>query len=360
MAEIFADTGSIKKQGEQFEGIVSCLAKAELELQAVDNKISRHLSSQSYRAIRRRISGLSDQIKRNKGNIQTLKSVLDSSRELYQKTESEIEAYFKKEAGKDSKAQFDYDWKKFLGSFGNVGKVFSIFDKVIHAKRGDEWASVVLSAGQTISKIVKDYGNYTKIGRAIGSKKAMAYFWRKQFGFRNVGYASTARSPTARFYNNLHNTGSAYNLNDAFAPLTGKKGVATTAAAWAGVVLSGVTNAFNNIDEQKQSNGTMSTGRVVAETISETAIDTVVAYAGTAVVGAAITAATGVVFAPAVVAIATGVAIAGINAGVEALTGKSTTEWLSDKILDTASAVGNAVSNGAKAVANWFSRLSFA
>jgi len=256
--------------------------------------------------------------------------------------------------------QLDYDWKDFIKSFGNVGDVFGIFDNIFNATTWNEWAVVGLGIGQTISKIAKDYNNYTKIGRAIGSKNAMAYFWRKQLGFNNVGHASTASSPTARFYNNLHNTTSAYNLSDAFAPLTGKKGIGTTVAAWAGVALTGISNAFSNVDEQKTSNGTMSTGRVVAETVTETAIDTVVTYAGTAVVGAAITAATGVVAAPVAVAVATGVAIAGINAGVEALTGKSATEWASDFVLDTASAVGDAVADGAKAVSSWFSKLSFA
>lgn len=259
-----------------------------------------------------------------------------------------------------SGGQFDYDWKDVIKSFGNIGKLFGIFDKILNASTLNEWTSAGLSAGQTIFKIAKDYNNYTKIGRAIGANNAMAYFWKKQFGFRNVGYASTASSPTARFYNNLHNTTSPYNLGDAFAPLTGKKGVGTTVVAWAGVALTGITNAFSNIEEQKASNGTMSNARVVAETISETAIDTVISYGGAAIVGAAITAATGVVAAPVVVAVATGAAIAGINAGVKALTGKSATEWVSDTILDTAVNVGKAVSNGAKAVANWFRKLSFA
>lgn len=253
--------------------------------------------------------------------------------------------------------QLDFDWKDVIESFGNIGAVFGIFNSLFNATTWNEWASIGLNAGQTISNIAKDYNNYAKIGRAIGSKNAMAYFWKKQFGLTKVGHASTASSPMARFYNNLHNTTSPYNLNDAFAPLTGKKGVGTTIAAWAGVALTGISNAFSNLDEQKASNGTMSNGRVIAETISETAIDTSVTYAGTAVIGAAITAATGVVAAPVAVAVVTGVALAGINAGVEALTGKSATEWVSDFVLDTATSIGNAVSNGAKSVANWFQKL---
>ncbi|MCD8323333.1 MAG: hypothetical protein LUC89_10710 [Oscillospiraceae bacterium] len=259
----------------------------------------------------------------------------------------------------DSTELFDYDWKDIVGSFGNIGKIFGIVDKTLEASTWNEWASVGLSIWQTTSKIAKDYSNYTKIGNAIGTQNAMAYFWKKQFGLRSVGYASTASSPTARFYNNLHNTTSPYNLSDAFAPLTGQKGAVATVAAWAGVALTGVTNAYSNIQEQKNSNGTMSTGRVVAETITETALDTVITYGGTAVVGAAITAATGVVAAPVVVAVATGAAIAGINAGAKAVFGKTVTEAVSDFVLDSAVNVGNAISSGAKTVANWFSKLSF-
>ena len=188
-----------------------------------------------------------------------------------------------------------YGIKNVIKSFGNTGKVVGLVDSALSATTWNQWANIGLSASQTISKIAKDFKNYKKIGRAIGTKNAVSYFLKKQVGLRNVGHASTASSPMSRFYNNLHNTTSSFNLKDAFAPLTGAKGVKTTVAAWADVALTGVTNAFSNIQEQKDSNGKMSTGRVVAETISETALDTVITYGGSAVVGAAITAATGVV-----------------------------------------------------------------
>jgi len=52
--------------------------------------------------------------------------------------------------------------------------------------------------------------------------------------------------------------------------------------------------------------------------------------------------------------------VAGLNAGVKALTGKTTTEWISDGILDTGKAIGNAVSGAARSIGNWFGKLSFA
>lgn len=251
-----------------------------------------------------------------------------------------------------------YDVSKFVKSFGTVGKIFGIVDSTLKATTWNQWANIGLNAYQTISKLATDYNHYKKIGRAVGTKQAVSWFLKKQVGLRNVGHASTASKPMSRFYNNLHNKTSPFNLDDAFAPLTGAKGVKATVAAWAGVALTGVTNAIGNVKEQKESNGTMSKGRVVAETISETAIDTIITYGSSAVVGAAITAATGVVAAPVVVAVATGVGIAAINAGVESLTGKSATEWASDFILDTAVNVGRGIKSGAKSVGYWFNRLS--
>lgn len=78
-------------------------------------------------------------------------------------------------------------------------------------------------------------------------------------------------------------------------------------------------------------------------------------YGAGIVVGAAITAVAGSVAVPGVVVVAaSGAIIAGVNAGVQALTGKSTTEWISDGILDTGKAIGNKIDSAAKSVAGWF------
>ena len=141
-------------------------------------------------------------------------------------------------------------------------------------------------------------------------------------------------------------------------------GVGKAVASWGAVAVHGVLNWFSNKDEQASSNGTMSDGRVIAETITETAIDTALTYGTGIVVGAAVTATLGTVAAPGIVVVAaSGAIVAGLNAGVKALTGKTTTEWISDTILDTGEAIGNAVSNVAKNVSvstgSWFGKLSF-
>ena len=62
-------------------------------------------------------------------------------------------------------------------------------------------------------------------------------------------------------------------------------------AFWGGVLIDGVANWYSNKEEQALSNGTMSDERVAAETITETAIGTVMGYGSEIIIGAAVTAA---------------------------------------------------------------------
>lgn len=259
----------------------------------------------------------------------------------------------------DWKKIIAHNWEIIFKSFGSAGSIFGIVNSVFGAKDWLDWGNAGVDITKSIATIAKDYNKYNKIGRAIGTANSKGYFWRNFFGLNKVGYASKASSASARFYNNLHNTTSPYKLSSVFDSFTGKKGTVSSVASWAGLALSGIGNAFSNIEEQKESNGTMSTGRVVAETISETVIDTAISTVGSAVIGAGIAAVTGTVAAPVVVAAATGFAVAGINAGVKTTTGKTATEWISDTILDSALAVGNGIVDGTKAFANWMGKLSF-
>lgn len=372
MPRIYVDFDDFRQLGPQLKSTASKIGSIHAEFQRTVQQLDWDVRYQSN--INNTAGILSQKIQGYTKSLSDYQQFLDIAYTEYQKLDSydhglDIKTTTSSNDASTSTTSNPTFWDAFtkkygpmniIKSFGNAGKIVGLVDSALSATSWNQWASIGLSGMQTISKVAKDFNNYKKIGRAIGTKNSVSYFLRKQVGLRNVGHASTASNPMSRFYNNLHNTTSSFNIGDAFAPLTGKKGVGTTAAAWAGVALTGITNAFSNVDEQKKSNGTMSTGRVVAETISETAIDTVVTYGGAAVVGAAITAATGVVAAPVVVAVATGAAIAGINAGVEALTGKTATEWVSDAILDTAVNVGKGIDTCAKAVGNWFSNLSFA
>lgn len=266
---------------------------------------------------------------------------------------------------RDSFAE-EFGWKEILAGAGYIGTIYNIITGI---KDGKTWADYGKSGKKVydfVSDAVKTYKNYKKIGNAVGTKKAMTWWAKNITGVKTLGRASAAKNPITHFKNNLTNKTSPFNaqIKDTLKDFKGGNGVGKAIASWGAVVATGITNAFSNIDEQKQSNGTMSTGRVVAETISETAIDTVLTYGTGAVVGAAVTAALGTVAAPGVLVVAaSGVVVAGINAGVKALTGKTTTEWLSDTILDTGEAIGKAVGNAAKnvtqSIGNWFGKLAF-
>ena len=178
----------------------------------------------------------------------------------------------------------------------------------------------------------------------------------------SLSSSSTAKNPFTRFANNLTNKTSPFNaqFKNVVDNFKGANGVGKAVASWGAVAVNGVLNWFNNKDEQANSNGTMSDGRVIAETITETAVDTALTYGTGIVVGAAVTAALGTVAAPGVVVVAaSGAVVAGLNAGVKALTGKTTTEWISDAVLDTGEAIGNAAKNVSESIGSWFRKLSF-
>lgn len=194
----------------------------------------------------------------------------------------------------------------------------------------------------------------------------MEWWLKNVLGLKPLGRASTAKNYFTRFANNLKNKTSPFNAQskNVIDNFKGANGVGKAVASWGAVAADGVLNWFSNKNEQACSNGTMSDGRVIAETITETAIDTALTYGTSIVVGAAVTAALGTVAAPGIVVVAaSGAIVAGFNAGVKAFTGKTTTEWVSDTILDTGEAIGNAVGNAAKNVSepigSWFGKLSF-
>lgn len=260
----------------------------------------------------------------------------------------------------------NYGWKNILSGAGYIGTIYNLVDDI---KKGNTWkdfAKAGVSTYQFLSGAAKTYNNYKKIGNAVGTKTALAWWAKSITGLKPLGRASSAKNPFTRFANNLTNKTSPFNaqLKNVVGNFTGANGVGKAVASWGTVAVNGVLNWFGNKEEQANSNGTMSDGRVVAETITETVVDTALTYGTGIVVGAAVTAALGTVAAPGVVVVAaSGAVVAGLNAGVKALTGKTTTEWVSDTILDTGESIGRAVSNAAKrasdSIGSWFGKLAF-
>jgi len=256
----------------------------------------------------------------------------------------------------------NYGWKEILSGAGYIGTIYSLINDIKNGKTWRDFAKNGVNAYQFLSGAVKTYNNYKKIGNAVGTKTAMAWWAKNVTGLKPLGRASTAKNPFTRFANNLTNKTSPFNaqFKNIVDNFKGANGVGKAVASWGAVAVNGVLNWFNNKDEQANSNGTMSDGRVIAETITETAVDTALTYGTGIVVGAAVTAALGTVAAPGVVVVAaSGAVVAGLNAGVKALTGKTTTEWISDAVLDTGEAIGNAAKNVSESIGSWFRKLSF-
>lgn len=260
----------------------------------------------------------------------------------------------------------NYGWKEILSGAGYIGTIYNLINDIRDGKSWRDLAKTGVDTYRFLSGAAKTYNNYKKIGNAVGTKTAMAWWAKNITGLKPLGRASTAKNPFTRFANNLTNKTSPFNaqFKNIVNNFKGANGVGKAVASWGTVAVNGVLNWFSNKDEQANSNGTMSDGRVIAETITETVVDTALTYGTGIVVGAAVTAALGTVAAPGIVVVAaSGAVVAGLNAGVKALTGKTTTEWISDTILDTGEAIGSAVSNAAKnvseSIGSWFEKLSF-
>ena len=260
----------------------------------------------------------------------------------------------------------NYGWKEILSGAGYIGTIYNLINDIRDGKSWRDLAKTGVDTYRFLSGAAKTYNNYKKIGNAVGTKTAMAWWAKNITGLKPLGRASTAKNPFTRFANNLTNKPSPFNaeFKNIVNNFKGANGVGKAVASWGTVAVNGVLNWFSNKDEQANSNGTMSDGRVIAETITETVVDTALTYGTGIVVGAAVTAALGTVAAPGIVVVAaSGAVVAGLNAGVKALTGKTTTEWISDTILDTGEAIGSAVSNAAKnvseSIGSWFGKLSF-
>ena len=256
----------------------------------------------------------------------------------------------------------NYGWKEILSGAGYIGTIYSLINDIKTGKTWQDFAKHGVNAYQFLSRAAKTYNNYKKIGNAVGTKTAMAWWAKNVTGLKPLGRASTAKNSFTRFANNLTNKTSPFNaqFKNVVDNFKGANGVGKAVASWGAVAVNGVLNWFNNKDEQANSNGTMSDGRVIAETIAETAVDTALTYGTGIVVGAAVTAALGTVAAPGVVVVAaSGAVVAGLNAGVKALTGKTTTEWISDAVLDTGEAISNVAKNVSESIGSWFRKLSF-
>lgn len=229
---------------------------------------------------------------------------------------------------------------------GYLGGLIGFGNNVIDIISGGGPGKIIKTAYSTIKDIIdldKTVEKLGKVKRILHPDKVKTSWMKKIFGLGDyfsgkVGTASKAKSFGTRFYNNLQKA----------------KIKEIAKVSWLDVAISGVVNIFEN--KKEYDTGSISAGRAVAETVSETMVDVGVNAALTVTAAAAIGAAFG---AAPVIAVGGAVVVAklGLDAVAKWATGgeKDFTEAASDLILDTGTAIAKGIASGAKKVGDCIS-----
>lgn len=372
MATIKVDTAVLAGQQSTYQSITKQLEDISSRIGKINQRLTWEISSSSQ--IHNTLVQYSRLVEQFQQQANALQSNLSQIKDQYEKTEtgnmngvvpaSKRNQPESNSSSKESNSLWDefwkeYGWSKLLSGAGYIGKIYNLVQGAQAAKSWKDYFSSANNIRQFLSGAAKEYQNYKKIGRAVGNKTAMTWWAKSITGLKPLGRASAAKNPIIRFKNNLTNKTSPFHaqFKDVVNNFKGANGVGKAIASWGAVAATGVANWFSNKEEQSNSGGMMSNARVVAETVTETAVDTALTYGASIVVGAAVTTALGTVAAPGVVVVAaSGALIAGLNVAVNAVTGKSATEWVSDTILDTGAAIGRGIKSVAGSIGSWFSR----
>lgn len=375
MATIKVDTAVLAGQQSTYQGITQQLGDISSRIGKINQSLTWEISSSSQ--IHSTLVQYSRLVEQFQQQTNALQSNLSLIKDQYEKAENgntnrvlptsqgtsiarAVASYSPSKLSQglsvtsSASSPSTWDWKKFgaqtLGSFGVIGGATSLllgkYDNAV------DW----LKGGKNLAKnaydLARTWENYHKISRTgcdYRSNMLQRFFGLgKNSGAKAVlrsGRASTASTFGTRLYNNLHNQKGffeQYNL---------KKG-ASAAFKWAGAGLTLASNAVSNFDPKSGN----STGRAIAETITETAVDLVKDWGVGLAVSAGVLAVAPAAPAVAIVA-ATAVATNVIDFGVKKLTGKSSTELISDLVLDTGEKVGKFAVNAGKSVVSWSKNL---
>lgn len=351
MAQFAINIGQVRPLPDSEAAVARKLSGYADEVRKAANGLG--IQSSAASSIKSSLRSAAVKIDQHSVSMSGMSSALSSIVDKYEKTEQTIVSKAEENAGQrnilsefGSEFQDNYGLGDLLKGSGYIGTIYGFVQDIRNGKYSSDFWKTGYDVSQFLIGAVDTYRRYKKIGRAVGGKKAMCWWAKNITGIKSLGRVSSAKNVFTRFKNNLTNKTSPFNmqLKENFKNVTGKNGVKKAGVAWAGILTNGVLNYWGNKEEQAASNGEMSNARVIAETITGTAVDTVIDYTESAVVGAAVTALCPVALPGVVVVAASGLVIAGINAGVKALTGKTTTEWVSDTILNIGGKIADATS----------------
>lgn len=367
MSRIYVNFSGLNNIGDRCKSSALKIESIQLDFQYTVRQLDWDLRFESD--IEKKALQLSDKLEEYSCVLKKYKNFIDISYNKY----IELESYGNKSIKSDNtktKQNFlnefwiNYGWNGLLSGTGYIKTIFDLYNEIKNGKSWRDLAGAGINIYQFLSGAAETYNRYKRIGNAVGTKTAMCWWAKNIIGLKPLGRASSAKNIITRFSNNITNKTSPFNtqFKNILSDFKGVNGVGKAVASWGSVFVNGILNWSNNKDEQAESNSEMSDGRVIAETITETVVDTTMAYGAGIIVGAAITTTLGTVAAPGVVVVAaSGAVIAGLNTGVEFFTGQTMTEWISDTILDTGetigSAIGNITKNASFSVGAWFEKL---
>lgn len=361
MPRIYVDSAILKQVEEDLQSVSRQLDSLNHQFNHIIDALDWDVKSkENIRENAKKIS------KKLESEQKALKSYAKFLADVY-KEYAKLENYkIKNEFGKKNA------WEKFVKEFADnytikdvlkgsnyINRIIGLVEGWKNTKRNEEengekdhparLKNMIDIAGFA-SQVYGQYKNYKKVGKMVGGKTAAGWFMKNAVGLKKVGYVSKAQKYSTRFANNLTNKTSPFKAQwtDIVDNFKGANGVGKAFAAWAGVALTGVSNWKANKEEQALSGGEMSDARVIKETVVETGIDTLINFGAPILVGAAVAALSPVALPGIVVTAASGAIVAGIQAGVKAITGKSFTEWASDSILDLGDWIGSKIGSGAK------------
>lgn len=363
MSWIYVDFAGMKYIDDSFSTAISQMSVLKSKYQRIVEECNAELLYEDEVSIT--IEQISRALEKHIESLKQLQEAITYAYNCYLALEAERFAYQidKTKSVKSLKVQSsdkylesfwtEYGWAGILAGAGYAGTICDFINDIREGKTWRDFIQLGVDIHQFCSSAAQTYKNYKKIGNIVGEEQARAWWLKNITGWRPLGRASTAKKWTTRFKNNLTNQTSPFHaqwggiVEDA----KGINGKGAMGAFWGGVFVDGVANWYSNKEEQALSDGTMSDERVTAETITETAIGTVMGYGSEIIVGAAVTATFGTVAAPGVIVVAiNGAIVAAFNTGVKAVTGKTATEWASDLILDTGENVINSVGDAIAAL----------
>ena len=204
---------------------------------------------------RRTETGLCETDERTTHQNQAQQIAVQMDSEVRKKYDTFVEEFFS-----------NYGGKELLEGSGYIGTIYNFIDDIKNGKTWRDFTKTGVDIYEFLNGAVKTFHDYKKIGNAVGNKTAMAWWAKSITGLKPLGRASSAQNPITRFCNNLTNKTSPFhaqfkNIIDNF---KGANGAKAAIASWAAVAVDGVVNYFDNLEEQANSNGTMSNERVIA------------------------------------------------------------------------------------------------